>query len=345
MQIVKKNSTLLSVLKTIALPAAVWLIFEIIDRAAVGMSVISTAADVTTLLRNLISTFAFALALNTNLGSGRMDLSLGAQMYVGVIFGGNLALALGWGGWGILLCSMAVGALCGLLIGKLFIHMRILPMVLGLGMTLIFECLCFAINNQQGVIIYGKPGVDILSNIGFILAVAAALLIVSTVLFQYSTYGFHLRAIQGSQKLAHDAGINIFRNCVTCYVLAGIFVACAGVFETAYKGNLAPVLGMSSNGSVFSNMFPMVLGMWIGSMCRSQQLGVLMGSLSVRILIIGLSRLGLGNSTQNVIVYALFLGFVILNTNKHKFAYNKARKARIAQAQSIRAARASAVAT
>ena len=336
----KKNkiySTALSAAKAISIPIIIWVIFEILDRAVTGLGVINTVADVKTLLRNLITSYAFAMAINANLSGGRMDLSIGGQMYVGVIFGGTLALNLGWGGIGILLCAMFIGGLCGLLIGELFIHIRILPMVLGLGMTLVFECICFAINNQQGVTFFGKAGTEILSSVSFIIIVALLLLAVTTFLFQYSSYGYKLRAIQGSQKLASDAGINIFSNCVFCYIIAGVLAGCAGVFETAYKGGLTPVLGMGSSGVVFTNMFPMMLGIWIGSFINNTSLGILVGSLSIRILIIGLSRLGLGTSTQNLLLFSLFLVFMIINTNKSKIAYRRARKKRIALAKKTRA--------
>ena len=159
----------LRLVKTVAVPLVIWLVMEIIVRSATGMGVINSTADIRTLFRNLISSLAFALGISTNLNCGRMDLSMGAQMYAGVIFGGNIALTLGLGGVGVLILSMAVGALCGLLTGFIFIKLRILPMVLGLGMTLVFECICFAINKQQGVTLYGQPGVEILSNITFIM--------------------------------------------------------------------------------------------------------------------------------------------------------------------------------
>ena len=343
-----KNSnmkyTLLNWGKALAVPVIVWLIMEVIDRTAAGMGVINNMADIKTLFRNLVSSLAFALAISTNLNCGRMDLSLGAQMYVGVIFGGNIALALGLNGIWVLVFSMIVGGLCGLLIGTLFIHLRILPMVLGLGMTLVFECICFAINNQQGVILFGRNGMDILSNIGFIIIVTAAVVLFSHYLFQFTKFGFRYSAVQGSQKLAADAGINIFSNCVISYIIAGVLVACAGVFSTAYSGSLTPVLGMSSNGQVFSNMFPMVIGAWIGGMCHNREAGVLMGSISVNLLILGLAKLGVSISVQNVIIYTLFMIFVVYNTNKHKIAYAKARKARKALAEKTLAERARAAA-
>lgn len=332
----KSNRTkdlLIRIAKAAAVPLIAWAIMQVIDMAFAGMGVINNAADVKTLFRNLISSLAFALAIGANLNCGRMDLSLGAQMYAGVIFGGNIALMFHLGGIGVLLLSMVVGGICGLVIGFVFIKLRILPMVLGLGMTLVFECVCFAINNQQGVILFGKPGVDILSNITFVIIVSAAIVLAAYYLFQLSSFGFKYRAIQGSQKLAADAGINIYSNCVLCYVIAGVLVACAGVFTTIYQGNLTPVLGMSSNGKVFTNMFPMVLGTWIGLLCHNRELGILMGSVTVNIIILGLTKLGLSSSVQNVVVYALFLIFVIYNTNSSKIAYHKARKARLAVAE------------
>ncbi len=336
------NTQLIGILKAVTVPVAVWLIMEIVCRIGANTGVIVSSADVRTFFRNMVSTIAFALAISTNLNCGRMDLSLGAQMYVGSIFGGNIALSLGLGGIGVLVCATIIGGLCGLLCGIVFVNMRILPMVLGLGMTLLFECLCFMINNQQGVILYAQPGVDILSNSTFIIFVVIALVLVSALLFQFSRFGYRYRAIQGSQKLASDAGINIFSNCVFCYLFGGMLVACAGVFITMYQGSLVPVLGMSSNSYVFRNMFPMILGAWIGGFCANTQVGVALASICVNLLMLALSKLGMSLNTQNVVVYGLFLLFIIYNTNKHKFTYRKAKRARIALAQQTREERAAA---
>lgn len=335
---------LLTVAKTLAIPFLSWLVMELLARSFAGMSVINSSADVKTLFRNLISSLAFALAISSNLNCGRMDLSLGSQMYVGVIFGGNIALNLGLGGAGVLILSSVIGGLCGLVVGLVFVNLRILPMVLGLGMTLVFECICFSVNQQQGVILFGKPGMEILSNISFIVVMTFAIIAVTFYIYQLSRYGFHYRAIQGSQKLAADSGINIFSNCIVSYIIAGVLVALAGVFTTVYAGSLAPVLGMSSNSYVFSNMFPMVLGAWIGSMCHNRELGVGLAAVSVNIVVLGLSKLGVSNSVQNVVIYGLFLVLIVYNANKHKIAYYKARRLRAAQAAKRMAEKAAAAA-
>lgn len=333
----KNIRSLKMIFYTIMVPAIVWALFEVIDRSVVGIGVISTLADFKALLRTVLTSFCFCLAMNCNMTSGRMDLSLGAQMYMGCIFGGNLALQLGWGGVGIIILSILIGAICGLLVGLLFINLRILPMVLGIGMTLVFECVSFGAYDQQGLMLHGKQGVGILSDVTFIFVVAVLLLIIMTFLFQYSSYGYKRRAIQGSQKLSADAGINIFVNCVLCYTLAGALAACAGVFDTAYRGNMIPVLGMSSNGNVFSNLFPMFLGILIGSYSNNPVVGILMGSLSLKIVSLGLSKLAMDISWQNIIIYSLFLLFNIYRMNVGKIGYGAQKHKRIALAKKTRA--------
>lgn len=325
-------------IKTIALPFAVWLIFQILDTAIAGVGVITTLADLKGLLRTVITSFGFAIALDLNLSNGRMDLSAGSQMYLGCILGGNLALQLGLGGVGVLVMSMVVGCLAGIVVGVVFINLRILPMVLGIGMALIYETLSFGAYNQQGLMLYGKPGVGILSNVYFIVIVAVLLLLILSYLYKFSKFGYEWHAIAGSQNLASDSGINIFSNCIKSYAIAGALVACAGVFETAYSGTLAPVMGMTSNGLVFKNLFPMFLGIWIGSFMKNNILGILIGSLSVKILTIGLSKLAVGVAMSNIIIYSLFLLLQVYRMNAYRIQYYKDKRSRIALAKRTQAA-------
>ena len=259
----RKHVLLMNTLFTVAVPLTVWLVMELLDYSTTGLHTMNSMVDWTTLMRNLVSSFCFALGLNCNMALGRMDTSTGSQMFLACILGGNLALSLNLGGVGVLVFSMLLGMVAGAFVGFLFINLRILPMVLGLGISLVYECISFSANNQQGLNLFGKPGVGILSNRLFIIGITVLIMLVMTYLFQYSPFGYKRRAIQGNQKLANDAGINIYVNALLCYTAAGALVAVAGVFDTAYKSNLVPVLGMNSNSTVFSNMFPMAVGLWL----------------------------------------------------------------------------------
>lgn len=306
----------------------------------------ASAVDWTTLLRNLASYFCFALGLNCNMPQGRMDTSTGSQMYLACILGGNVALSLNLGGIGILVFSLVLGMAVGTFTGVLFVNLRILPMVLGLGISLVYECISFSMYDQQGLNLFGKQGVSILSDKLFIIAVMLLVIVAMTYLFQYSTFGYNRRAIQGNQKLANDSGINIYTNAVICYALAGGLVAIAGVFDTAYKSNLVPVLGMSSNSTVFAAMFPMAVGMWL-SKKTNPVIGILAGSLAVQFLVLGLAKftnVGLSSYWQTCLKYGCWLVFMIYRMNEDRLLQGKARRARIALAKRTRAERAAALA-
>ncbi len=334
----KKHVLLFNVIFTTAVPAAVWLVMELLNYSMVGVHTMASALDWTSLMRNLASSFCFALGLNCNLQLGRMDTSTGSQMYLACIFGGNIALTLNLGGVGVMIFSLIFGMIAGGFAGLLFIKLRILPMVLGLGLSLVYECISFSAYDQQGLNLFGKPGVGILSDKVFILIICLIVILVMTYLFQYSSFGYNRRAIQGNQKLANDSGINIFGNAFLCYVIAGALVSIAGVFDTAYRSSLVPVLGMSSNSTVFANMFPMAVGMWL-SRRPNPVIGVLAGSISVQMLVIGLSKftnIGMSNYMQTCIKYSVWLIFMIYRMNEHKIKYYTDRKARIELAKATR---------
>ena len=171
------------------------------------------------------------------------------------------------------------------------------------------------------------------------------IIVIMTFLFQYSSFGYNRRAIQGNQKLANDAGINIYINAVLCYIAAGALVAIAGVFDTAYKSNLVPVLGMSSNSTVFANMFPMAVGVWLAKK-SNPVIGIVAGSLSVQLLIIGLSKftmIGVSDYLQTCIRYSIWLLFMIYRMNEDKSSLMKERRARVALARATRAKRSATV--
>ena len=78
--------------------------------------------------------------------------------------------------------------------------------------------------------------------------------------------------------------------------------------------------------------------MFIGTYVGNPILGVLSGAVSVRLLILGLSKLSMEGSVQNIIVYSLFLIFMIYRMNVDKFSYAKKKRERIRLAQQTRQA-------
>ena len=313
------------------MPFGMWLLMELLCRITMGRAVIASSLDLKNYVRNVGISACVALALSFNLGTGRFDLSLGAQRIAATVVGGNLALRLGLGSMGVLLFALAFGLLFGGLVGLIFVTFRVPPMVLGVGMALIYECVAFASSDANGLQLFGK-GVDSLSNMGFTIIVVALATVFVAVLYQYTSFGYRMRAITGSQKIAKDSDINIFSHAFWSYTLAGGLVSFSGVFDAAFKGNMSVNLGFSSNTTVMQNCFAMFLGKYLARW-SNEALGIVVATMTLKMLGTGMSVMKLSDNVVQLTNMALFLLFLIFRANENVFKQRKQRNAKIQQAQ------------
>lgn len=342
----KQQNKFIGVLKgvaiALALPVAMYILMELLLFSTQGRHVISSALDVRNLIRSSGISAAVAFALSMNLTSGRMDLSLGAQKVAGTIVGGLLAQSLGLGGVWVLLFAMIFGILFGGAVGVAFVTLRIPPMVLGIGMACILECVGFLTSNGIGLRLVGSKGIETLSNVNFTIAVVVIMVVVMLVLMTYTTFSYKFRAVRGSQQIARNAGINVFVNVALCYTIAGVLVCISGVLDGAFSGSVNASMGLTSNGSVMANMFPMMIGCSFLSRYINQAVGVISATVALRIFAMALTAFNVSDAVSSCINMALFIAFLVWQANSHVLAQHRYDQERIAQAQQKKAARMAA---
>lgn len=339
----KRTNTWVRVLKsiliTLALPVAVFAIMEPLVYNLQGKHIINTMLDVKNLIRSSGITAAIAFALSMNLTSGRMDLSLGAQRVAATIAGGYLAVSLGLGGIWILVFTILFGIVFGGIVGIAYVTLRIPPMVLGIGMACILECVGFVISGGSGFKMVGTAGIETLTDVNFTIAVLAVMLVVMLVLMTYTKFSYKFRAVRGSQQIARNSGINIFVNVAICYTVAGVLIAISGVLDAAFSGAMNASMGLTSNGSVMANMFPMMIGGTLLARYINQSVGIVSASVALKIFSMGLLAFNISDAVSGCINMALFIAFLIWQANKDVFAQRKYDRQRIAQAQAMKASR------
>lgn len=326
-----KNSKLKSILITVAVPVVMFLIMDLLCVLTQDRHIFITILDVQNFVRATCIAACTALALSLNLSNGRFDLSLGAQRVAASILGGNLAIALGLGGIGVLVFALIFGLALGGVVGLIFVWFRTPAMVLGIGMALIYECMAFVGSNSKGLQLYAAPNVKNLSNMYLCISVLLLILAIFLVLVKYTKFGYHMRAIGGSQKIAHNSGINVFRHAIGCYTLAGGAIGVAGVFEAAYSGSMDAAMGLTSNSVVMTNCFPMYLGKYLGRW-SNEAVGILVSAMTIKLFQTGLSIMKFSMTEQRVFTLCLFLVFLVFRANETIFAVRRAKKERIAQA-------------
>jgi ribose/xylose/arabinose/galactoside ABC-type transport system permease subunit len=326
------KTRLKNALVTIAFPCAAWVLMEMLCRIKMGRHVLNTILDVQNYARNVGIAACTALALSYNLGQGRFDLSLGAQRMLAAVIGGNLAIKLGLGAPGVILFAFLLGLAAGGLAGIIFVATRIPAMVLGVGMALIYECVTFVGSKSRGLKLFGIKGVESLSNMYLAIWVVLGAALFVMVIDRYTKFGFYARAINGSQHIAHNCGINIFAHAVGCYTIAGGLVSFSGVFGAAFQGGMDAELGFSSNVAVMSSCFPMFLGKFM-SRWSSDAAGILFATITITLFQTGLSVLKISATGQQVFTMAMFLLFLVFRANENVFKERRARIARIAEAK------------
>lgn len=337
----KKNSKLNDVIFTIAFPVVVWIIMEVLCLLLAQRHVIQTMLDIKTVIRNTGITALTAYAMSFNLKEGRFDLSLGAQRLAGTIIGGLLAIKLGLSGIWLLIFAMVFGFIFGLLTGIAFIGFRVPPMVLGVGMALIWEVVPYLVSEGKGLNLFGVQGMDVLTEAWFQILVVVVAAILVYILMNFTRLGYETKAVQGSQFIAKNSGINIFRHAVECYTLAGILICVAGVLDVAFTTQMGSALGNTSNGVVTANMFAMILGSYIGEKSDSS-IGIIVASLTLNIFKYGLSMMQLSEANNSVVNMVIFIAFLVYQANRYVGKLHGEQKARIALAEEKKLQRAEA---
>lgn len=335
----KTIKTLKSIAIIVALPLAMFLIMESMTYFLKGTHVISSMLDIKNLIRGAGISAAIAFALSMNLTSGRMDLSLGSQRVVSTILGGLLAHKLGLSGIWMLVFVVAFGLVFGFLVGYLFVTLRIPPMVLGIGMACIYECIAFAVSDGIGLRLVGIKGTEILGNANFTITVLGIIALLMYVLMSCTRFSYNFRAVRGSQHIARNSGINVFTNVVICYTVAGALVAVSGILDAAFTGAMTASMGLTSNGTVMANMFAMMIGCTFLSKYANQSVGIISAAIALKIFSMGLTAFNVSDAMNGCINMALFIAFLVYQSNSYRFKQAKDDRARIAQARELKSKR------
>lgn len=320
---------------TLAFPLVMYLLMEGLCLWLKDRHLIVSWLDIKTLIRTSGISALIAFSLSFNLSCGRFDLSLGAQRLAGTIVGGIVAQMLGLSGIWILLFALAFGLAFGFITGMAFITLRVPPMVLGVGLGLVWECVPYVASQGKGLNLFGVAGVEVLSQTGFVVALMVVAGVFVTILMNTTRFGYQMRAIQGSQLISRNNGINIFRHAVICYTLAGGLVCVAGTVDVAFSTQMSATLGLASNAPVVTNMFAMVLGGYIGTR-SNQAVGIIVAALTIRLFSFGLTSLELSEANANFANMILFILFLVFMANKSVVAQRRADALRIQQAQEKR---------
>ncbi len=245
--------------------------------------------------------------------AGGIDLSVGSTFALSNFVTLGLFNGLGWPIGLTIACALLSGALVGLLNGILVGYLRLRAFLTTLVTLIIVRAIDdILLLKYSTQVVIPKTQSDIWDFIGgddvygvpvpFIAAILVAVAV--HVFLTRLRPGWHILAVGGSRRSAHNAGIPVRRTVATTYVISGVFAAAAGVFFASRVGAVGGETGVGLEVTVLTAA---VLGGNSLGGGRGSVTKALLGALIVMIINNGLVRLGLTSGAGSVV-----LGIVLL---------------------------------
>lgn len=314
------------IIGTIAVPLIAFLITFLMC-AARGVALFETQSNWIAFLRATASVMLTTFALSINLNSGRFDFSIGSVALLSSVISSSLALNLDLPASVMLLISILAGALLGLISGGIYVLTKLPPIIVSLGVTLLFEGAAFALTDGYGVSFVTKSRLTSFPGIGNYLLVIAVALIIMVLVFDHTKFGYEYKALVSGQTVSVNMGIREIPNTIACYMISGGLMGVVGFLSATNTGTIQMSLNFGSIGVMFTAFLPMFIGGFIGRF-SNDKLGYLLGSMTTAFISMMYARLQMDSSVQQIITALILVIFLIYLNNENKLIELRMLKAR-----------------
>lgn len=229
----------------------------------------------------------------------------------------------GWSAPLSIAIAIATGLLAGLVNGALISTLRVVPFIVTLGTMTIFlglgnllsgnvpirpsvadqvpAWLPAIVSNSESALWFGFPAGVWLA---LVLAIALALVL------RFTVFGRHLFALGSSEATARLCGINVPATKIAIYVLGGLFIGVAGIYQFSRLSTGNPMAGAGMELKIIAAV---IIGGASLSGGRGTVLGTLAGAAIMAVIDSGCTQLGLDDPIQRIILGVIIIGAVVLD--------------------------------
>ena len=275
-----------------------------------------SAAKIKTLMQNVIVLALMSVGATFVYSLGSMDISIGRQvgLYATlVVIIGNATGSLLWGILLSLVISVIISAINGAAGEVLNIH----PVISSLVFQMVISGVSSVMYNSLGsrnVALMNTIDVSIFRQTWFMVAVLVIEVLAVGYLFNFTKLGKNAKAIGANPTAARQSGINLVQYKVYAYIIMGVCVVLAALFQMGYTASASDSTG---TGFEMNVMVALILGgMPLSGGMKSKVSCAIVGSFTYALLSVGLPMLGVAANQVFVIKAVLFLIVVVLTCRK-----------------------------
>ncbi len=298
------------ILIAISIPCILFILIMIIVPERIGFHVLPS------LLQQAIIPAILALGVCFEIKVGVWDFSIGANVMVAGIIGGNLSMMFGLGIPGMIIICTLTGLIIGTLTGAVYTVLKVPSLIVSIGMMLVLESISAIIFNGQGAnmskefLAVGEFPINLI--------VGIAAFVIAYYFYNVRKFGYQLRATGNGIAEAKLNGINVHVVRLLAFSTAGLLAGIYSFMTLGSSGVVRIVTNMGSMGVVFGAIMCVLIAFAIE---KSVNLivGIVIGSITVQIIKIGILTIGLPSAFQQVIIVILLLIFLAINTKVDDF--------------------------
>jgi ribose transport system permease protein len=281
----------------IAIPAVLFLLCFALFPDRINLHILSV------LLLQAIPPAILAWGVCFEIKTGLWDFSVGAVVLISGIIAGNLANNLHLGVIGVVVLCPVLGLLGGLLTGTVFTYLKIPSIITSIGMMLVLESISGLIFGGKGVLV--SSDVYILARFPLNIIIGVAAFGLAYYLYNFRSFGYHVRAVGKGLLVAKLNGINVDRIRLLCFAVTGLFAGIFAFMQLGGAGVMQAQSNMTTMGVVLDAIICCCIALALEKV-TNLVVGVFIGSVTTQIIKIGILVSGFPSMYQQVII-ALFL--------------------------------------
>lgn len=281
-----------------------------------------SAAKLETLVSDVIVIALMSVGAVFVYSLGNLDISIGSQMRIYatlMVILGNLTGSLFYG----ILISIVISVVIAVINGAAGQILKIHPVVSSLVFMMALSGVSSIIYVKQGTRNIRLTSIDygIFKETWLMVLVLVIEVLIVSYLFYYTKFGKNARAIGANPLAAEQSGISLLKYKIICYIIMGICVVVASVFQMGYTGSASDSTGMGFEMNV---MVALILGgMPLSGGMKTRVSAAVVGALIFSILKVGLPLIGVPNNMTFLIKALIFIIVVLLTCRKKEGALPK----------------------
>lgn len=268
-----------------------------------------------TLMSNVIVTALMSVGAVFVYALGNMDISIGKQvgLYATLmVLLGNSTGSL----WLPIILSILLSVVFAVINGATGDLLKMHPII----PSLVLMFFLMGVNS----LIYVKLGTrnialtsmshDIFKSPWLMLAVLAAEVLIVSYLFNYTKFGKYARAMGANQVTTQQSGVNLIKYKIIAYIIMGVCVVVASIFQMGYTGAAADATG---TGFEMDVMVALILGgMPLSGGMRSKVSCAVVGAFTFALLDVGLPMIGIPTKVTFIIKAIIFMVVIYITCRK-----------------------------